>query len=884
MATKFTRDVSKKDKNGNPYRISDKKSTSARPGEVPLEFRNLKSKTKYKLFVENGPGSLQEDITRFGKPFGKSIIDNNNADSFDEFVSTDSGELFINARPFGTDNVSLTNDDWNKHWQYARRKGKTVDIGRKNFIIVESSQVNGPTTTNKSKEILSQTFPISIDVDKDDQKLQRKTKQQILFNFIQSFYIDPNAVGNAKTVDLTDVTLYFRNKPDRELNTSKRIDPSVTVALIDVEADNPNIEKQYSDSITSVSWSSIQPSSDASVGTQFEFKSPIRLEVGRSYAIAIKFEDKDYVLWTSKRGDVLVNTEQLSPGASKEHRGFLYGRTNTSAILRNKNFDELFTKKTGEDLKFDVHVAEYDTSADVDVQFVNIDQEFLTVSNTTDNWVGSEYVYANTANSTGTISITAGQNRLVGTSTSFTSDLAKDSQIVLIDGSNVQIVTVGDVVNDTLALIKSDVIYTMSGGNYKVTAIGKVDHFDYATKLLYLRESNANASVYFDETDVIIGVESGEQATVDSVGALPVSVFNLDLDLSLPSVFNLNGSYNLSVQDASNGDLYTIDSSNSSLDFFKPNYVREYAGAVASRSLESLNTSTLFDQDEDSGTADAKSLQLNLDFVYQGTGNRSYESPLINVSRSGLSLKQWKINSDATNEHTNSGNAQSKHISTKLTLDEGQEAEDIRVIQNAYRPIGTDIKVYAKILNNEDPDPFEDKNWTELRRTVGENQFSEKDNFEDYREFEYTFPATIPSSSTLNGTVSTLSGNAEITGSGTTFTSDLTVGDIIKIYSPFFENNYGYFSVVTVTDNDTIVVNEPITNADILGSGFKVDKVSTPQTAFLNPLNLNIVRYFGPNGQSYDGYSTVAIKTVLLSNNALITPRVDDSRVISVSA
>jgi len=305
---------------------------------------------------------------------------------------------------------------------------------------------------------------------------------------------------------------------------------------------------------------------------------------------------------------------------------------------------------------------------------------------------------------------------------------------------------------------------------------------------------------------------------------------------------------------------------------------------VVSRSLEARNEATMYDQDGDVNTSDGKSTRFNLDFVYQGTGSTSYEAPLIDISRTGLSLKQWGINNDTTNEHTNSGNALSRHISTRLTLDEGQEAEDIRVIQNAFRPIGTDIKVYAKILNASDPNPFDDKNWTELSRISGNTIFSEKNNLEDYREYIYSFPATIPSDTTLDGTVTTESGNATIVGANTTFVSDLVAGDVIKIYSEFFEDNYGYFSVASITSNTQLVLNEPITNNDIVGSGFKIDTVTTPQTAFLNPLNNNIVRYFGESGEVYDGYSTLAIKTVLLSEDGLVTPRVDDNRVISVSA
>ena len=37
-----------------------------------------------------------------------------------------------------------------------------------------------------------------------------------------------------------------------------------------------------------------------------------------------------------------------------------------------------------------------------------------------------------------------------------------------------------------------------------------------------------------------------------------------------------------------------------------------------------------------------------------------------------------------------------------VTLADGLDAEDIKVYVNAYKPANTDIKVYAKILNETD--------------------------------------------------------------------------------------------------------------------------------------------------------------------------------------
>mgnify|MGYP000373710598 FL=1 len=96
------------------------------------------------------------------------------------------------------------------------------------------------------------------------------------------------------------------------------------------------------------------------------------------------------------------------------------------------------------------------------------------------------------------------------------------------------------------------------------------------------------------------------------------------------------------------------------------------------------------------------------------------------------------INNDSTNETNNYGNAKVRYISRRIELADGQDAEDIMVYLNAFKPHGTDIKVYAKILNAEDTD-FESKDFTLLKQNTALSRFSEGFDGSDIREFEYTF-------------------------------------------------------------------------------------------------------------------------------------------------
>lgn len=125
--------------------------------------------------------------------------------------------------------------------------------------------------------------------------------------------------------------------------------------------------------------------------------------------------------------------------------------------------------------------------------------------------------------------------------------------------------------------------------------------------------------------------------------------------------------------------------------------------------------------------------------------NSKYLSPVVDLSRKSSLLIQNIINDDATNEHTRYGNAITKYISRNVTLDENiGDAEDLNVYIGAYRPSGTDIKVYAKIIGSDDGDVFDEKLWTELTPTSGSSVlYSSTINNKDYKEFSYTFPTSV---------------------------------------------------------------------------------------------------------------------------------------------
>lgn len=246
---------------------------------------------------------------------------------------------------------------------------------------------------------------------------------------------------------------------------------------------------------------------------------------------------------------------------------------------------------------------------------------------------------------------------------------------------------------------------------------------------------------------------------------------------------------------------------------------------------------------------------------------------------------KYSINNDYTNENTNYGNAISKHVTTRISLEKDYKAEDLLIYLTAFRPANTDFKVYARVHNSSDGDSFDSKDWSLLEQIDGLGVYSNPTNTSDMKEYTYNFPAYPNTDYISPGTITTSLSNAVITGSGTNFTSNLAVNDLVKVYSPLFANtNYIISSVSSITNSSVLTLSEPISNNSVTGSGLKIDRLKYSHQTFNNVTSANVARYYNSNLVAYDTFDTFQIKLVLLSDNESVVPRIDDCRAIGCSS
>lgn len=169
----------------------------------------------------------------------------------------------------------------------------------------------------------------------------------------------------------------------------------------------------------------------------------------------------------------------------------------------------------------------------------------------------------------------------------------------------------------------------------------------------------------------------------------------------------------------------------------------------------SVGTFINMDPESDYYFTDERKLYSRSNEILSYSGNRTnrvqinmattsnYISPVVDVAKTHSLLIDSIVNSNTTNEtNASGGSLYNKYISKIVTLEENQDAEDMRVVLTAYRPPTTDVKVWMKIKHAEDADLFDSKSWVELERTFeGDNEYSSISNRNDFKEFEYTIPA-----------------------------------------------------------------------------------------------------------------------------------------------
>lgn len=721
------------------------------------------------------------------------------------------------------------------------------------------------------------------------------------FDVIQTFYADPNRVNNSGVVALTSVDLYFKSKPSLNGRTSTgRTKPGVIISICDTREDEPDISRIYGNSYSRLSYDDIAAFTDASAATSFPFSTPIELQTGQSYGIVVSFEDPGYELWENVSGDRLIGTNNPSPGSNLVKDGKLYSRTNAGVL----------TPRGDRDLKFAINCAKY-TSNTVNEAFANPAYEFFTTTTESGRFLAGEWAYQTVANATGNVTFTAGTTRITSAAVGgadFTGSsptvTAGDKLVLYSNSSFQQVVQVLNVINSTAIDVSSKIAHSNTTTNWMKPPIGRVYYVDKSKRKLYLSYSSANSSLSFSaNNNAVYGEDSRASALISSIDNISVDRVKIAADASNP----LRGNIDLKLAVAESNSTPGFDISLARQRALRLNevYTRRWGhhdGFIVSRSNEINNAGLLSQTTSSPGEStvivNRVSAVVNAAITVNESNTALYRSPQLPTS-----LDMFVMSTDISNTYTTTDAnsvvidsevqgpylARSKHITKKVSFANNRFAEDCRVFISAYRPADTDILVYAKIHNSADSDAFDDHAWSPLQYKENADKFSSSENENDFVEYELGFPQYPESANVLPCTVATTLSSNSVAVSGGGFGSTqnmsnyLVAGDMIKLYNPLIPEDY-IIDVVSAATNTAITLENAIFNNNVVGNGFKVDRLKYYHTAFNNQTNDNVCRYYNTSKVEFDKFDSMQIKIVMLSDKTYITPRIDEIQVIGVSA
>jgi len=659
---------------------------------ITFSAKRLKPNTRVFAFFDNE--KVSEFVRPIGGNFGAALITNSVGEVTGEFFIPNSDSLRFRV---GSRNFKLCDD---------------VD-NREGFITtsaIETFTAFGINQTNESTILSSRQARVNFNTvtdTRDTIELTTATRSWTLpppgDPIAQTFIVE---VARAPYgLFLSKLELFFRTKSSTL---------PITVQIREVVNGFPGTRILPFGSAT-LSSNEINVSEDASAPSLFTFPSPVYLQPGIEYCFVVlpAGDNPDYNIWVSELGENQLGTNNRV--SEQPYVGLLF----TSANNRT------WTPVQTEDIKFNLFRANFSTSVNGSIVLENDDSDYLIINNLSNVFrAGDSITFAQGA---GTVKAFDAINNVLTVVKSGTYVVRGN----VIGSGNITANTSSNIVTGAGSLFNTEVyanavIYSANTG----TRLGKVQSITNDNLIVLtapaIENITANAYVIYDEA--VNTNNSNIRATVNSIDSKFVNLFDTNLStLTFPVTTSES---NFRIRNTSTGSL-------SSPTRFLLN---ENTQLVSESVIRSNST-------ENSSFANVKS------FVTTTTINTTDNavSPVLDLFKTSTIVVYNQINNDSTNETTNAGNALSRYISKQVILDEGQDAEDLRVYVTGYRPSGTTIEVYAKILNASDGTPFSEAQYIKLDQVTSTLLTSSSLDPLDFKEFEYKIPAA--SLTGLNGEV-----------------------------------------------------------------------------------------------------------------------------------
>lgn len=465
----------------------------------------------------------------------------------------------------------------------------------------------------------------------------------------------------------------------------------------------------------------IDVSEDATAATTFRFPSPVYLQNNTEYCFVLlpAGNNPDYNIWVSELGENEVGTETR-----------IFEQPNIGMLFSSAN-NRSWTAYQAEDIKFTLRRANFTINQTSELVLKNFDSDYLRFGSFSD-------------------SVFQSGDRIHGFSF--------------------------DITNAGTGYTDGVVPHTLSGGGATTNATVDVTITGGAVTEIVVTDPGSG---YTGNPTLIISSGAGSDAEI-AVTLNTGFIKQYDTLYNVAKVLNSVGSFSVG-QLIGNGSTYAElfeieDKQLNVLDTnigFVDHTPTQAIWSIAPTATGASSAGTTFERidfghehalsyeaqvysysNEQANLGGDKSLTVRVGLNTQ----TSTVSPVIDMRKCSIIAIANDVNNDTTGEEGNNGAAASKYISRRVVLDDGQDAEDLKVYLSNKIPAEGDVTVYGRFQNATDSSLFEDLPWVELEITKIPLDSSSRSGFVEY---EYT----IPSANKNNGNVYEYSvGSATFTG------------------------------------------------------------------------------------------------------------------------
>lgn len=756
-----------------------------RPQSIKIFARGMKPHTQVYPFFDN------EEMSDYTRMIPQGLYENPTSPAFinttlnafgSDLVTDDNGDIYLELRlpatkrfRVGTKEVVLTDSLTNSIDASTKSVGYFVAHG-----LLQQKQNTILTTRNYST---STTYDTRTVTDSKNVANTASGNKQFI-GFVDdascsaySFYV--KAPVGEEGVFLTSVDVFFKAKHSkfgvwfevREMDNASGITRNqVPFSEVWLTPDQMNI------------------SDDASLATNVKFQSPIFLYADTQYAFIIHTVaiNPDTYIWVGRLGETDINTGVQY--TSRPLSGTFYTTNNNlnwnivddldlyvkfyradfatgtgTAVIGNKQFEQVTLS----------NVSSYLTSAGQTFKGRYRMTLADSGSNTASIVVGDRLIGANSGANDAVISINgsvftvANTQYVYGEKVNIYSSLmvakAQTATITNIDSASGVLNRYKDLGNTSMAIaeftssngkfIVNDVITGIDNGNTAtVTGIKNMRYAVADFEPAYLRFNNTdvdfemqttsntqvldtyisikdNENIYF-KTERAVLSRSNEVAQLGGGNSNNVRITMTSTSSYVSPVVDLARTHTIYVDNIINANTYKEDATGVTL---------VLSGNVANIAITDVLVGS-------NSTANSTVSFINGNtFTIIPTVNTKFSvGETVNIYTSNLVAKGSNTSTVTSIVYDNKkpgGLLINKYISIPITLAEGQDAEDLVVMLTSYRPPGTDVKVWVKLLHSEDSQAFDYLPWIELE-TEENAPYSSISSINDFIEYTYRIPAS----------------------------------------------------------------------------------------------------------------------------------------------